>query len=240
MEDGICLESRLDVRWLRDFFADPSGRCGAPRFARADAIRPDTGVCWHGYRHHAPGMGYRWSDRRSAGRLYWPPPHHDLCYSRLLDNHRVVRFRLGLGIVCAVALPGRHCHRLGMVDRRLSDCGSMAGRRARPWGRAYAMRPWHWFLPRLVRLAVRQQLWPGRVAHHVLHWCDPGVVRSLAAYRRSRVRKNGRTATKNENPPRRERKAVPRFRPKTMRSHASPSRICSPIRKSGSARSSSS
>ena len=157
----------------------------------AGAIRPDPGLRRHGDRHHAAGLGHRRGDRRRTGRLYRPPPHHDLRDPGLFAHHGPFCFCLGLGVVRAAALPGRHRHRLGMVDRRLADRGSMAGQRARARRRADAMRARHRLLPGLVHLAVRQRLWAGCLAHHVLHRRHPGAVYLLAAQRRAGVAEMG-------------------------------------------------
>jgi Major Facilitator Superfamily len=73
--------------------------------------------------------------------------------------------------------------------------GGPAEPRARPRRGPDAMRARHRLLPRLVRLAVRERLWPGRLAHHVRHRHRAGAVCAMAAHRRREIKALG---TSNE------------------------------------------
>ena len=144
-------------------------------------------LCRHRHRHHAPGLGHRRHRGRHPGRLYRPPPHHDLRHPGLFADHRLERARLRLDVVCAAALPGRHRHRLGMVDRRLDHRRGVARSRPRQRRRPDAMRPGDRVLPRLAGLALCGAVRPGRLAHHVRHRRAAGAVRFVDPHRHSGI-----------------------------------------------------
>ncbi len=229
------VQSGLDVRRLRDLRAGDVGRRRAAAAARTFAIWPNPRLCRNRDRADAARLGHRRPDRRRARRLSRPQAHHDARDPGLLGDDRAQRVRLGLGVVCGIALPRRPRHRLGMGHRRVDRLGTVAGQGSRPRRRADAMRVGHRVFPGVVRLAVRRGDGAGRMAVHVpdrraagaddavgapLH---PGIGALGAGQRPAPGRASNASA------------AAPRSAPRTRRWRASPSPTCSSSRKSAGA-----
>ena len=157
VEHPVRVQSRLDVRRLRDLRAGDVGGRRAAATARTFAIRPNPRLCRNPDRADAARLGDRRPDRRRARRLSRPQAHHDARDPGLLGHDRAQRVRLGLGVVCGIALSRRPRHRLGMGHRRVDRFGTVAGQGSRPRRRADAMRVGHRVFPGLVRLAVRRR-----------------------------------------------------------------------------------
>ena len=167
VEHADRLQSRLDVRRLRDLRAGDGDRRRAAAAARSVAIQPDSRLRRHRDRADAARLGLRRPDRRRARRLSRPQAHHDARDPRLFGHDRAQRLRLGLGVLRGAALPGRRRDRLRMGDRRVDRRRAVARPGARPRRRADAMRARHRVLPRLLRLALRRRHGAERVALHV-------------------------------------------------------------------------
>src|SRR4051812_29460853 len=119
--------------------------------------------------------------------LYRPPADDDLRHPGLFADDGPERARLGLDVVCGVAVLSRCRDRLRMVDRRLHDRRGLAQPRPRERRRADAMRPRHRFFPRVARLAVRGRDGAGCMAHHVPARHPAGIRCAVDPHRGSRI-----------------------------------------------------
>ncbi len=204
VEDARGLESRLDVRRLRDVRARSSrsasrcASCSTRRCIRKSRPMPEpssrlTLLGW-GIGGLIGGVLADYIGRRRM-MIY-----AILAYSLMTG---LSALRLGLGVVRGAAVPGRHRHRIGMGDRRLDDRGDVARSRARQRRRPDAMRARHRVLPGLVRLAVRRRDGPGGVALHVCDRRPAGAAHALDPDRHSGIAAMGARPTKRRQAARR-------------------------------------